>query len=112
MGNGHRKHRNDASYTEAGGFKYDASLRPNRMDMDMEAHTLVPYAHVDSTLRSLAGQAQGFGRFAVGGLRGSVYCVTTLAGQSLFFFFFFFFLVLGFFLVAFFLGLKIVFREC
>ncbi|KAL8480483.1 hypothetical protein ACS0TY_027136 [Phlomoides rotata] len=37
-----------------------------------------PYGHVDSTLRDLAGQAEGFGRSALGGLNGDVYCVTTL----------------------------------
>lgn len=42
----------------------------------------LPYAHVDSTLRGLAGQAEGFGRSAVGGLHGPLYRVTTLAGQS------------------------------
>ena len=40
----------------------------------------LPYAHVDKSLRSLAGQAEGFGRFAVGGLYGRVYRVTNLAG--------------------------------
>ncbi|KAI3447650.1 hypothetical protein Pfo_004315 [Paulownia fortunei] len=42
----------------------------------------LPYAHVDSSLRALAGQAEGFGRFAVGGLRGAVYRVTTLADDG------------------------------
>ncbi|KAJ4797756.1 Pectate lyase [Rhynchospora pubera] len=37
-----------------------------------------PYAHVDQTLRGLAGQAEGFGRQAIGGLHGAVYHVTTL----------------------------------
>lgn len=41
---------------------------------------LLPYAHVDKSLRSLAGKAEGFGRFAVGGHHGAVYRVTTLAG--------------------------------
>lgn len=36
------------------------------------------YSHVDSALRSLAGQAEGFGRFAIGGMHGSVYFVTSL----------------------------------
>ncbi|KAK6140344.1 hypothetical protein DH2020_025908 [Rehmannia glutinosa] len=40
----------------------------------------LPYCHVDSSLRALAGQAEGFGRLAIGGLNGAVYCVTTLAG--------------------------------
>jgi pectate lyase len=40
----------------------------------------LPYANVDSSLRALAGRAEGFGRFSVGGLNGAVYCVTTLAG--------------------------------
>ncbi|CAN1775533.1 Probable pectate lyase 4 [Linum perenne] len=42
----------------------------------------LPYAHVDSTLRALAGQAEGFGRFAVGGLHGALCCVTTLADDG------------------------------
>ncbi|KAL0426360.1 UNVERIFIED_CONTAM: Pectate lyase 2 [Sesamum latifolium] len=40
----------------------------------------LPYGHVDSSLRALAGQAEGFGRFAVGGQHGDIYRVTTLAG--------------------------------
>ncbi|EYU38485.1 hypothetical protein ABFS82_12G135900 [Erythranthe guttata] len=40
------------------------------------------YSHVDITLRSLAGQAEGFGRFAVGGLNGAVYRVVTLADDG------------------------------
>ncbi|GKV30090.1 hypothetical protein SLEP1_g38950 [Rubroshorea leprosula] len=39
----------------------------------------LPYAHVDSSLRALAGQAEAFGRFAIGGLHGPLYPVTTLA---------------------------------
>ncbi|KAE8706005.1 hypothetical protein F3Y22_tig00110410pilonHSYRG00047 [Hibiscus syriacus] len=45
------------------------------------AHSL-PYVHVDSTLRALAGQAEGFGRFAIDGLHGSLYHVTTLADDG------------------------------
>lgn len=43
----------------------------------------LPYSHVDSCLRALAGQAQGFGRSSIGGLHGPLFHVTTLAGQSL-----------------------------
>ncbi|KAL8217024.1 hypothetical protein R6Q57_023861 [Mikania cordata] len=39
----------------------------------------VPYSHVDCSLRALAGQAEGFGRLAVGGLNGAIYHVTTLS---------------------------------
>ncbi|PIM98040.1 Pectate lyase [Handroanthus impetiginosus] len=42
----------------------------------------LPYGHVDFNLRALAGQAEGFGRFAVGGLHGAVYCVTSLADDG------------------------------
>ncbi|KAL6528730.1 hypothetical protein OROMI_029375 [Orobanche minor] len=42
----------------------------------------LPYGHVDSSLRALAGQAEGFGRFAVGGLHGAVYRVSTLADDG------------------------------
>lgn len=44
------------------------------------AQLSLPYAQVDSTLRALAGQAEGFGRCAIGGLHGPLYHVTTLAG--------------------------------
>lgn len=40
----------------------------------------LPYADIDCTLRALAGQAEGFGRCAIGGLHGPIYHVTTLAG--------------------------------
>ncbi|KAG8078424.1 hypothetical protein GUJ93_ZPchr0007g4412 [Zizania palustris] len=39
---------------------------------------LLPYAAVDFSLRAMAGQAEGFGRRAIGGLHGDVYHVTTL----------------------------------
>ncbi|KAI0498257.1 hypothetical protein KFK09_021498 [Dendrobium nobile] len=42
----------------------------------------LPYAHVDDSIRALAGQAEGFGRHAIGGLHGSIYCVTTLADDG------------------------------
>ncbi|WCJ19471.1 Pectin lyase-like superfamily protein [Euphorbia peplus] len=42
----------------------------------------LPYADVDFTLRSLAARAEGFGRFAIGGLHGPLYSVTTLADDG------------------------------
>jgi len=41
---------------------------------------MLPYSDVDSDLRAMAGRAEGFGRNAIGGLHGSLYLVTTLAG--------------------------------
>ncbi|CAL9054186.1 putative pectate lyase 21 [Musa acuminata AAA Group] len=38
----------------------------------------LPYAHADDSLRALAGQAEGFGRHAIGGLHGRLYHVTSL----------------------------------
>ncbi|KAM1069305.1 hypothetical protein ACFX13_001266 [Malus domestica] len=38
----------------------------------------LPYADVDFSLRSMAGRAEGFGQFAIGGLNGPVYSVTSL----------------------------------
>lgn len=43
--------------------------------------TSLPYADADCSLRALAGRAEGFGRFAVGGLHGDLYVVTSLAGD-------------------------------
>ncbi|CAA3027066.1 probable pectate lyase 4 [Olea europaea subsp. europaea] len=42
----------------------------------------LPYSDVDSHLKALAGQAEGFGRFSVGGLHGPVYHVTNLADDG------------------------------
>ncbi|XP_027175758.1 probable pectate lyase 4 [Coffea eugenioides] len=42
----------------------------------------LPYTHVDSALRALAAQAEGFGRLAIGGLHGPLYHVTTLADDG------------------------------
>ncbi|OAY72166.1 putative pectate lyase 21 [Ananas comosus] len=42
----------------------------------------LPYAGADATLRALAGQAEGFGRNAIGGLHGAVYHVTSLADDG------------------------------
>ncbi|KAH0928519.1 hypothetical protein HID58_014246 [Brassica napus] len=44
--------------------------------------TTLPYADVDCNLRALAGRAEGFGRFAVGGLHGDLYVVTSLADDG------------------------------
>lgn len=44
--------------------------------------TTLPYAEVDCSLKALAGRAEGFGRFAVGGLHGDLYVVTSLAGDA------------------------------
>ncbi|GJM97119.1 hypothetical protein PR202_ga14021 [Eleusine coracana subsp. coracana] len=38
----------------------------------------MPYPDADSSLRALAGRAEGFGRNAIGGLHGAVYHVTSL----------------------------------
>lgn len=56
----------------------------------------LPYADVDLSLRTLAGRAEGFGRFAIGGLDGPIYCVTTLAGPRHFRFRSFFIVMLRF----------------
>ncbi|KAK6234113.1 hypothetical protein QUC31_006519 [Theobroma cacao] len=42
----------------------------------------LPYADADSTLRAIAGQAEGFGRFAIGGLHGPLFCVTSLSDDG------------------------------
>ncbi|XP_062205840.1 putative pectate lyase 21 [Phragmites australis] len=43
-----------------------------------DTKSLLPYGTVDSSLRALAGQAEGFGRHAIGGRHGDVYHVTNL----------------------------------
>ena len=49
-----------------------------------DTKSLLPYRTADSSLRALAGQAEGFGRHAIGGLHGDVYHVTTLDGMCAF----------------------------
>ncbi|KAL5546276.1 hypothetical protein UlMin_005963 [Ulmus minor] len=88
MGNahGHRKHHHGGYNPQPSPspYKFDpsgpvAQIPSSSQNTNMES---LPYAHVDSSLRALAGQAQGFGRFAIGGLRGRVYSVTTLADDG------------------------------
>lgn len=87
MGNshGHRKRRNGpvSSKTDNSGFKYGPSDQSAQIPSSSAKNTsmvALPYAHVDASLRALAAQAEGFGRLAIGGLRGALYHVTTLAG--------------------------------
>lgn len=89
MGNahGHRKHFNhgvNTSNAHSPSNKYAQSVPDSRNSTSSAKMESLPYAHVDSSLRALAGQAEGFGRAAIGGLHGSVYCVTNLAGGFLF----------------------------
>ncbi|KAJ6429067.1 hypothetical protein OIU84_020661 [Salix udensis] len=42
----------------------------------------LPYADVDSSLRAMAGRAEGFGRFSIGGLHGPLYPVTNLTDDG------------------------------
>lgn len=89
MGNshGHRKHRNGRNEAASPPFKYGpsdhaaAQMPSSSKPKTQNNMVCLPYGHVDSTLRALAGQAEGFGRLAVGGLHGPLYHVTTLGGQ-------------------------------
>ncbi|XP_044509154.1 probable pectate lyase 4 isoform X1 [Mangifera indica] len=42
----------------------------------------LPYGDVENSLRALAGRAEGFGRFAMGGLHGPLYFVTNLSDDG------------------------------
>lgn len=93
MGNahGHRKHFNHGVNTSpptnnapSPFNKYSSSEPTSRNSTSTSKMESLPYAHVDSSLRALAAQAEGFGRSAIGGLHGSVYCVTNLAGAICF----------------------------
>lgn len=92
MGNihGHRKHRNSSHHNKPPSnsqpFKYgppdQAPQVPSSTKFKPKTDMVsLPYGHVDSTLRALAGQAEGFGHRAIGGLHGSLYHVTTFAGH-------------------------------
>ncbi|XP_004512516.1 probable pectate lyase 4 [Cicer arietinum] len=82
MGNahGHRKHRNNVPPLYKFGNTHPPSNQPNKNEGSSNSNTVMnfPYGHVDNTLRSLAAQAEGFGRFAIGGLHGPLYHVTSL----------------------------------
>lgn len=81
----HRKNRNgpNTHITPVPPFKYNNPYPPNYADnKTTSTMSSLPYAHVDRSLRALAGQAEGFGRFAIGGLHGPLYFVTTLADDG------------------------------
>ena len=98
MGNSHghhRKHRNSlphnsltpapppSSSLPSPHYKYGTHPQTQKQSSSNTNNNMLslPYARVESTLRALAGQAEGFGRSAIGGLHGRLYHVTTLAGQ-------------------------------
>ena len=96
MGNAHgpRKHFNHgvnsspSTNAHSPSNKYTPSGSAPPISTSTAKMESLPYALVDSSLRALAGQAEGFGRAAIGGLHGSVYCVTNLEGDVLFILFF------------------------
>jgi len=62
-------------------YQPEHPLIPNSSIHASYMATSLPYSHVDSALRALAAQAEGFGRCAIGGLHGPIYYVTTLLGK-------------------------------
>ena len=77
-GHRHRKHGNSVPpNTVPPPHKYNP--HPTTSNSTMLS---LPYTHVDTTLRSLAAQAEGFGRFAIGGLHGPLHPVTSLADDG------------------------------
>ncbi|KAH0635662.1 hypothetical protein KY290_038262 [Solanum tuberosum] len=51
---------------------------PTQQTHNTQMGLALPYAHVDSNLRGLAGQAEGFGASSIGGRDGHVYQVVNL----------------------------------
>ncbi|XP_019436142.1 PREDICTED: probable pectate lyase 4 [Lupinus angustifolius] len=93
MGNshGHRhKHRNSLHPPPT--YKYDSQPQQLPLPIPIPQGTSnsnnnnmisLPYTHLDSTtLRALAGNAEGFGRFAMGGFHGPLYHVTSLSDDG------------------------------
>ncbi|KAF9664962.1 hypothetical protein SADUNF_Sadunf16G0072900 [Salix dunnii] len=62
-------------------FIYQPQI-PTSLTRTSEMANVLPYPHVDSALRALAAQAEGFGHSATGGLHGPVYFVTSLAERK------------------------------
>ncbi|KAL5807494.1 hypothetical protein ACOSQ3_030383 [Xanthoceras sorbifolium] len=79
----HRKNRNEENDHKRYGPLPDHHPSPHTSTASSSSTTMsLPYAHVDSCLRALASQAEGFGRCAIGGLHGPLYHVTTLADDG------------------------------
>ncbi|KAI3968992.1 hypothetical protein MKW92_035948 [Papaver armeniacum] len=62
--------------------KYRNGINGSSSQPNSEMSCTLPYSNVDSNLRALAGQAEGFGKCAIGGLHGPIYHVTTLADDG------------------------------
>ncbi|XP_026414858.1 probable pectate lyase 4 [Papaver somniferum] len=88
MGTVHsRKYRNgiNGSSSQPNPPPYIRTYPPNQPTAtatNSEMSCSLPYSNVDSNLRALAGQAEGFGKCAIGGLNGPIYHVTTLADDG------------------------------
>lgn len=63
-------------------FEDFAPRHPTPATANSNMGLCLPYGHVDSSLRAIAGQAEGFGRLAIGGLHGAVHRVITLADDG------------------------------
>ncbi|XVF76570.1 hypothetical protein PTKIN_Ptkin13bG0276300 [Pterospermum kingtungense] len=89
-GHGHRKNRYDHNYSGSYPtpvppyYNYGQPPQPQVPSSTIQPQMALslPYTNVDFSLRALAGQAEGFGRFAIGGLHGPLYHVTTLADDG------------------------------
>ncbi|CAH9085146.1 unnamed protein product [Cuscuta epithymum] len=79
---GRRPHHQPVPAPPPHAYKYDPppnhSAPPTQLPQRYKMGLALPYAHVDSSLRALALQAEGFGRSAIGGLHGPLYHVTSL----------------------------------
>ncbi|XP_075517330.1 putative pectate lyase 21 isoform X2 [Primulina tabacum] len=82
---GHRQNQNPTIPPQFGPTSQFENLAPKHSNPATGNSSMclcLPYGHVDSSLRAIAGQAEGFGRFAVGGLHGAVHRVITLADDG------------------------------
>lgn len=89
MGNHHGRHSNPGHQSSGrlppykfGPYSENTAPTTSTSTGNPNMGLCLPYGHVDSSLRALAGQGEGFGRFAVGGLHGAVYRVTNLGGKG------------------------------
>ncbi|GAA0144801.1 lyase [Lithospermum erythrorhizon] len=81
MGNHHsNRHNKHQTHTPSNDPSSQTNSANNINNFNMGL--VLPYGDVDSSLRGLSAKAEGFGRFAIGGLHGTVYRVTSLADDG------------------------------
>lgn len=81
MGNHHTRYKHHHHHQQGPPFPVPpVPTAQSQNTVSTQMDLVLPYGQVDSSLRALAGQAEGFGGSSIGGRDGHIYQVINLNG--------------------------------